>query len=348
MRLIPIREEAVSLSKTRNDFAVMMQGAAAAARTYKGRMNQQLTAALADYQAGTDLNVAQLVDLVTEITARAGTRTRENGAKLMQANHRLMGDREAWQKASSELRTALRDLKHIMEAAYGKTRARLFLNLPPALPPESLLLETAAASAVAALEDQDRPLPAHGQGLLLDRAYWARTLGEKLERARQTRSHLMEMRKLMTQYRADRNSEHEQLDRHGRAAWLILKGLLMFSDERLLVADLNNMRRPRRRQISETPPRAEALEPVSEEAIEEEQHRIEATPPAGESQRIRAGGETGHGEVVREDPPAQKPERQPRPLEGTAMPSARRIGHGKAERGPQLAAGSEVIGSDTG
>ena len=241
----------MQLSRTDDKFAVMMRGAAAAARIHRERVSRRVEDEWSEFTAGNSPRVADLMSLVEEVSARTAARTREGMKELRQADTRLFMLREAWQKASRELRVALRDLKHIMEAAYGKTPARHFLGIPPTLPPEYLLIETAAASASTRLADASIPLPRGGAGLNLDRAYWAREIGGKLERARQTREALMDMRRIMIEKRDDRNREMARRSRQGRAAWLILKGLLLFNDEPTLLEDLNSMRRPRRRSGSE-------------------------------------------------------------------------------------------------
>ena len=249
----------MKLSKTHAELATSMASASASARKHRERVQRRVTSEWADYKAGKDQTIADLMDLVAEVTTRVEQRTLEGKHERSQADTVLWTRRKARNEASAVLRAALRDLKHILEAAHGKTAARHFLGIPDRLPADPRLLETAADGAVKRLRDNSIALPEGSPGLLLDRAWWAASLGEKLGTARQTRQALMNSRQEMIHRRDVRNREQVRLERQGRAAWLIFKGLLLFNDEGKLLEDLNSSRRPRGRAAETETPAVETM-----------------------------------------------------------------------------------------
>ena len=254
----------MSLSKTRLHFSRAMYRGASSAAGLGAQIAPDLEQALSTLPAGEDLDVAALFRFLSGVLGRVAAGT-SNDQAMMRVNHRLDNCRQDLEAARAELRADLLALKKIAEVAFGKEQGRAFLLLPARLENEAPILAQRARAAVAQLR-KDQALPAYQIPLDLDREAWARTLEKKQMAVEAADRTLLEQHKRVIEVRDGQHRNLATLERQGRAAWLMLKGLYLFADKPELIKDLERGPRVRSRTVDGAEREVEA-----EPAIEKEQ-----------------------------------------------------------------------------
>ena len=233
-------------------FAESMTRTAAAAHTFRERFYHTVTADWARLVDGPLPDVSQLMTTLGRISAAVADQTMTANHDLDRAKIELARRTEAWQQATAELRGELLALKRVLEGLLGPSAGRRLINCPPALPTTAQELATAARVAAAGLRDPQRELPGHAP-LLIDRALWANLLEEKANALDEAGRRVYRQRQQVGAERDQRVDGLADLERQGRAAWLMLKGLMLFNNDLPLLKAMEGVRRPRRKRVSAQP-----------------------------------------------------------------------------------------------
>ena len=306
-------------SKTRIHFSRAMARASSSAATLGPRVSTVLSDEWRALEGGASVDAHALHQFLAAVLARTARVTADDTG-MMRARARLEDCRRRHEEARVELRSELLALKKIAEVALGKEAGRGFLLLPDRLPVESLVLQEMATGTVGRLRDPELALPSVRVPLVLDRAVWAESLADKTAALVAATLALEEERRTVITCRDNRGRALDIAERHGRAAWLMLKGLYLFADQAELIKDLERGRRPRGKTVdagAAADGEAERIQaiPIAQPAI------IEVPRLAANREVLEPAGER----VARSEPIAVAPD--PVPETGTEVES------GPASRG---------------
>ena len=286
---------------TQRFFAQSMFGAATAAGTYRARIAPRVSADWATLVDGDLPDADGLMAFLARISAVISTRTMDGNQDLDRAKIELARRREAWQACTAELRGEMLAIKRVLEGLLGPVEGRRFINCPAALPTAAQELASAARLAATNLRDPDRALPA-GVPMVIDRTGWADHLEARAAELDEAGRQVLFQREQVGIERDKRGQGLTDLERQGRAAWLMLKGLMLFNNQPGLLKAVERLRRPRRKRAlaAEAETRLEAIpiaisnpgwpdlveEPLASEAVAYLEERAREAPVAYLEQRV--------------------------------------------------------------
>ncbi len=167
--------------------------------------------------------------------------------KISQAQRREA--RERRDRAVLALRESLLGLKKLAEAVFGVEEGRHYFGFSSQLPNVFVELGDIATMVIDNLRDPSRPVPKSLLPLSLDKSRWADDLEKLMIELEQASYSLNLHQEDVKNAQVQREHELERLDRWGRAAWLMLKGLYLFQEEDLALEQLNRIRRSRRKNV---------------------------------------------------------------------------------------------------